>query len=135
MQQQTQHIQLIPKLSNDIQTVQSDIHTMKSSFGKDILDLREDLGKVKSDTIKIIEQNRKDDKADFESYKEYVQTQFDQLNSKSTTNEVPDREITVIDKESPPPSVLHQDGNRFPKQYLSQELSSYMQESYENVKS
>ena len=77
MQQQTQHIQLIPKLSNDIQTVQSDIYTMKSSFGKDILDLREDLGKVKSDTIKIIEQNRKDDKADFESYKEYVQTQFD----------------------------------------------------------
>ena len=57
MQQQTQHIQLIPKLSNDIQTVQSDIYTMKSSFGKDILDLREDLGKVKSDTIKIIEQN------------------------------------------------------------------------------
>ena len=90
MQQQTQHIQLIPKLSNDIQTVQSDIHTMKSSFGKDILDLREDLGKVKSDTIKIIEQNRKDDKAAFESYKEYVQTQFDQLNSKSTRNEGPD---------------------------------------------
>ena len=105
---------------------------MKTNVTKDITEIRDEVGKLKTDTINIIEQKQQETRTRIVSETQKLQKQFDKFKRNQGTNQGLDREVTILgnDDSSLPQTVQHPD--HIPKQYISEELHSYLKESYED---